>query len=225
MEQLKALFDQGGFILVVQAILIIISLAIFLERYYFYYSSQFDMHEFLHGIQNNVRNNKIVVAVSICDGKKSPVSSVVRSVILHADKGEAAIRIAADETAMTELPKLKRGLKLLACIGNITPMLGLLGTLVAIYKIFEQIEAGGRFIETTVVAGSVKEALITTLFGLISAMLVHLCSFVLSSKLESIVLDMEKACTEMTHFFLMRKLTANEPQQDEQTPQTEKAND
>jgi len=203
MNYAQQLINEGGPIIYILLGLLIISFALFLERYLYYYKSHIDTHEFLRGIFNIARNNKITEAVAICDSKPYPVSAVVRAVITHFDRGESTARHAANEAYMTELPKLRRGLKVLACLGNIAPILGLLGTLLSLMSIFDKISQEGHFVPTTELAGDVKSALLTTALGLIVAMAVHLFSFVLTQKLENIVGDMEKGCEEMINFCIV----------------------
>ena len=220
MNYAQQLINEGGPIIYILLGLLIISFALFLERYLFYYKSHIDTHEFLRGIFNIARNNKITEAVAICDSKPYPVSAVVRAVITHFDRGESTARHAANEAYMTELPKLRRGLKVLACLGNIAPILGLLGTLLSLMSIFDKISQEGHFVPTTELAGDVKSALLTTALGLIVAMAVHLFSFVLAQKLENIVGDMEKGCEEMINFCIVHawhkqdKQDKTEPAQD-----------
>ena len=218
MNYAQQLIREGGPIIYLQLVLLIVSFALFLERYLYYYRSHIDTHEFLRGIFNIARNNKITEAVAICDSKPYPVSAVVRAVITHFDKGEPTARHAADEAYMTELPKLRRGLKVLACLGNIAPILGLLGTLLSLMSIFDKISQEGHFVPTTELAGDVKSALLTTALGLIVAMAVHLFSFVLAQKMENIVGDMEKGCEEMINFCLVHERNKQDKQDKPEPP-------
>ncbi len=218
MNYAQQLIREGGPIIYLQLVLLIVSFALFLERYLYYYRSHIDTHEFLRGIFNIARNNKITEAVAICDSKPYPVSAVVRAVITHFDQGEPKARHAADEAYMTELPKLRRGLKVLACLGNIAPVLGLLGTLLSLMSIFDKISQEGHFVPTTELAGDVKSALLTTALGLIVAMAVHLFSFVLAQKMENIVGDMEKGCEEMINFCLVHERNKQDRQDKPEPP-------
>ena len=218
MNYAQQLIREGGPIIYLQLVLLIVSFALFLERYLYYYRSHIDTHEFLRGIFNIARNNKITEAVAICDSKPYPVSAVVVSVITHFDQGEPKARHAADEAYMTELPKLRRGLKVLACLGNIAPILGLLGTLLSLMSIFDKISQEGHFVPTTELAGDVKSALLTTALGLIVAMAVHLFSFVLAQKMENIVGDMEKGCEEMINFCLVHERNKQDKQDKPEPP-------
>ena len=219
MNYAQQLINEGGPIIYLLLVLLIVSFALFLERYLYYYRSHIDTHEFLRGIFNIARNNKITEAVAICDSKPYPVSAVVRAVITHFDSGEPAARHAADEAYMTELPKLRRGLKVLACLGNIAPILGLLGTLLSLMSIFDKISQEGHFVPTTELAGDVKSALLTTALGLIVAMAVHLFSFVLAQKMENIVGDMEKGCEEMINFCIVHVHDKNKQDKPDNKPE------
>jgi len=223
MNYAQQLIQEGGPVIYLLLALLIISFALFLERYLYYYRSHIDTHEFLRGIFNIARNNKITEAVSICDSKPYPVSAVVRAVITHFDKGEPTARHAADEAYMTELPRLRRGLKMLACLGNIAPIIGLLGTLLSLMNIFDKISQQGHFVPTTELAGDVKSALLTTALGLIVAMAVHLFSFVLAQKLENIVGDMEKGCEEMINFCIIHERKQLDKQDSAHDVQREKS--
>ena len=218
MNYAQQLINEGGPIIYLLLALLIVSFALFLERYLYFYRSHIDTHEFLRGIFNIARNNKITEAVAICDSKPYPVSAVVRAVITHFDRGEPAARHAANEAYMTELPKLRRGLKVLACLGNIAPVLGLLGTLLSLMSIFDKISQEGHFVPTTELAGDVKSALLTTALGLIVAMAVHLFSFVLAQKMENIVGDMEKGCEEMINFCLVHERNKQDKQDKPEPP-------
>ena len=219
MNYAQQLINEGGPVIYLLLVLLIVSFALFLERYLYYYRSHIDTHEFLRGIFNIARNNKITEAVAICDSKPYPVSAVVRAVITHFDKGEPTARHAADEAYMTELPKLRRGLKVLACLGNIAPILGLLGTLLSLMSIFDKISQEGHFVPTTELAGDVKSALLTTALGLIVAMAVHLFSFVLTQKMENIVGDMEKGCEEMINFCIVHDQNKQDKQDKQNKPE------
>ena len=218
MNYAQQLIREGGPIIYLQLVLLIVSFALFLERYLYYYRSHIDTHEFLRGIFNIARTNKITEAVAICDSKPYPVSAVAGAVITQFDQGEPKARHAADEAYMTELPKLRRGLKVLACLGNIAPILGLLGTLLSLMSIFDKISQEGHFVPTTALAGDVKSALLTTDLVLIVAMAVHLFSFVLAQKMENIVGDMEKGCEEMINFCLVHERNKQDKQDKPEPP-------
>lgn len=187
-----------------------VSLWIFMERFFFFHKSRVNVETFLRGLFNLVRNHKVVEAAAICDTKPSPVSMVVRAVIMNYEKGDTALRMATDEAAMTELPRLERGVKLIAGIGNMAPVLGLLGTLLSLMNIFSQIEDTGNFTPMAQLVGPVMSAMFTTAVGLIVALTSHCFYYVLTESLATIVGDMEKASAEMTQFMLSEEWKSHE---------------
>ena len=205
MDSLKVILGNCGPIGYVLLGSLCIALWIFLERFFYYHRCQVNVEGFLHGLFNIVRNNKIVEAVAICDSKPTPVSAVVRAVITHYDKGDSVLRQATDEAAMTELPRLEKGVKLMAGIGNVAPILGLLGTLLSLMEIFSQVKDTGNFTPMAELIGPVMNALFTTALGLIVAIAVHCFYFILTECIATIVGDMEKAASEMTYFMLTKE--------------------
>ena len=149
--------------------------------------------------------NRIAEAIAICDDTKSPIANMARSVICHSDQDEPRMRIAVDDTALTEIPRMQRNMKLLASLGQIAPVLGLLGTLISLMNIFTKIQDQGHFVETIQLAGDVRTALITTVAGLIVAMAVQLFYFLLAERIDTIVQEMEKAASEIINFLLTQK--------------------
>ena len=183
---------------------LLVALWIFLERFFCYHRCQINVEDFLHGLFNVVRNHNLVEAVAICDSKPTPVSKVVRAVITNHSRGDWAQKQATDEVAMSVIPGLERGVKLLAGIGNIAPILGLLGTLLSLMNVFAQVKETGNFTPMAELIGPVMNALFTTALGLIVALAVHCFYFILTECLNSIIGDMEKAAAEMTYFMVTK---------------------
>jgi biopolymer transport protein ExbB len=151
----------------------------------------------------------VVEAVAICDETPGPVAHVVRAAILHADKDETQMRRAVEEVSLIEVPRLERNMKLLATIGHIAPLLGLLGTVVGLIGVFDEMQGKGHFVETIQLAEHVKTALLTTGAGLTVAIVV--CAFYnyLVSRIEALVLDMQKAASEMIYFLSTNTVDLN----------------
>lgn len=193
----------------VYAILFFAALAfiIFLERSFFFMRANVDTQELLHGLMNHLRNNNLKEAIANCDNKTGPVGEVFRTAIEHWSEGESAIRHAIDETVHMIIARMENNMKLLACIGNITPVLGLLGTLFWMMSIFTRMEQeGGHFVTTITLAGDIKGALVCTAAGLIVALIAQLFYFILIEKIDRIILEMSKGASEITFF-----LSSNAP--------------
>lgn len=205
MPYFQQLLNDGGPIVYVLLGCLLLATILFLDRFFYCHRARIDTREFLRGLFNILKNNKVVEAIAICDSTPGPVSATLRAAICHSEQDECKLRLAVDEAALIEIPRLERNTKLLACIGQIAPVLGLLGTLISLMGIFSKMQGQGHFVETIQLAGQVRSALITSVMGLIVALAVQLFYFILAEQVGKIVLDMEKSASEMIYFLIARK--------------------
>lgn len=203
----QSLFRDGGPMMWLLAVAFVLTVAIVSGRLFHFHRAQIDVHEFIRGLFNVLKRNRIAEAIAICDDTPGPVAHVVRAAILHGDRDEMAMRRAADEVSYQEVPRLERNLRLLATIGTIAPVLGLLGTISGLLGVFNEMQGKGHFVETIRLAEYVKEALLTTGVGLaISAIAVAAYNY-LVGRVEAFALDMEKASAEMVYFLIRNPIT------------------
>jgi biopolymer transport protein ExbB len=200
MLYLQNILNQGGEVMYLIFACGLLAIFIVLGRLFHLHRAQIDVHEFISGLHNVLRQQSALEAVHICDETPGPVAHVVRAAILHADKDEPAIRTAVEEAALIEVPRLERFMKLLATIATIAPLLGLLGTVVGMINAFDAMQEGGPFVGTVVLAKHVKLALYTTAAGLCVAIPTYAFHNYLVSRIESLVNDMQKAASEMVYF-------------------------
>lgn len=204
---IQGLFREGGPMMIVLAVAFVITVAIICGRLFHFHRAQIDVHEFIRGLFNVLKRNRIAEAIAICDDTPGPVAHVVRAAILHGDRDELAMRRAAEEVSYQEIPRLERHLRLLATIGYIAPLLGLLGTVSGLLGVFGEMQGKGHFVETIRLAQYVKEALLTTGAGLSVAVIAVAAYNYLVGRVEAIVLDMEKAAAEMVYFLTRNPIT------------------
>ena len=147
-----------------------------------------------------LKRDNVVEAISICDATPGPVARIVKTAILNRDRGRDRVREAVEEAGLTEVPRLEEKLNLLATIAQIAPLLGLLGTILGFMDIFSQI-AGSR--PCTRTSGSfphgIWQALICAAAGIAVAIPVHAGYNYLVSRINKIVLDMERAAAEIVN--------------------------
>jgi biopolymer transport protein ExbB len=137
--------------------------------------------------------------LSICDATPGPVARLVKVAILNREKGREGVREALEEAGLVEVPPLEDKLNLLATIAQITPLMGLLGTVLGFIKIFTTLQNSQTLANLQDVSGGVWEALINTAAGLAVAIPCYAAYNYLVSRVNAIVLDMEKAATEIVN--------------------------
>ncbi len=177
-----------------------VALFIICEKVFHFHRAQIDVQEFLQGLYNVLRRNNAPEAISICEQTPGPVAHVLRSAILHADRKEEDLRKATEEATLQEVPRLEKRLKALATIAHVTPLLGLLGTVLGMIGAFRTMQAAGPFVSTADLAKDIWLALVTTAAGLVVAIPSYAFYNFLVGRVEDLILDMEKGASEMIYF-------------------------
>ena len=172
---------------------------VFVERALFCHRSQINSAEFLNGVRTVLKRDNVVEAVSICDATPGPVARLVKAAILNRDKGRDRVREAVEEAGLVEVPRLEEKLNLLATIAQIAPLLGLFGTIVGFIDIFGQIEEKGLYAHIELLSHGVWKALICAAAGIGVAIPAHAGYNYLVSRVNKIVLDMERAAAEIVN--------------------------
>ena len=191
------IFQMGGPLMYPILLCSILFVGIFLERLYHLHRSQIDTHEFIAGIRNILKKKNIAEAISICEETPGPVAHVLKAGILKHDRPKEEIKETIEDAALYEVPRLEKNLVVLATIAHITPLLGLLGTVIGMINAFQRIQELGGVHKASDLAGGIWEALITTAAGLSVAIPVYVAYNYLVSRVNSMVLDMERGATEI----------------------------
>ena len=176
-----------------------IAVVVFVERVLHYHRAQINSMEFLNGVRNVLKRDNVVEAVSICDATPGPVARLVKVAILNRDRGKEGMREALEEAGLGEVPPLEDKLNLLATIAQIAPLMGLLGTVLGFIRIFAELQSRGTSAQMEALAGGIWQALICTAAGLAVAIPAYAGYNYLVSRVNAIVLDMEKAATEIVN--------------------------
>ena len=202
--------SKGGPIMYIIIFCSIMAFAVFLERMLYLRSARIDTSKFMQEISTKVKSNKVMAAIDMCNATGGPIARILKSGIMKYDRVRQDIKEAIEDAGVHEVPLLEKNLGVLATIAHISPLLGLLGTVVGMLKAFQVIEAKA----TTMVpvnpgdlAGGIWEALITTVAGLAVAIPTYVAYNYLVSRVDNFVLDMEKSATELVNILSEQKET------------------
>ena len=199
MSFVQLLFTKEGLALWLILLASAVALVVFIERFLHCHRAQINSTEFLNGVRNVLRRKNVVEAIAICDATPGPVARLVKTAILNRDHGRERIREAIEEAGLIEVPQLEQKLNLLATIAQLAPLLGLFGTVLGLMEVFHQMQGHGLSAHVGDLADGVKTALIYTAAGLAVAIPVHAGYNYLVSRVNAIVLDMERAATEIAN--------------------------
>jgi len=176
-----------------------VALVVFIERILHFHRAQINSMEFLNGVRNVLKRDNVVEAISICDATPGPVARLVKVAILSRERGRDGVREALEEAGLVEVPPLEDKLNLIATIAQITPLMGLLGTVLGFIQIFSRMQTQQTLVTMQDLSGGVWQALICTAAGLAVAIPSYAAYNYLVSRVNAIVLDMEKAATEIAN--------------------------
>lgn len=188
----------------------------FMERAFFLHKGQIRSDAFLDGIKNLVRKRRLLEALTVCEETPGPVVGVVKAALLNHDKSEAKMRAAIQESAIVAIPLLERRIGSIAAVAKISPLVGLLGTVLAILSAFHTIGIDGPYSNAATFSSDISQALITTATGLSIAIMGYLAHHFLHGRVRAIVHDMEYTGNAVMQFLLV-----DLPEEETDEPETD----
>ena len=188
-EQFKAFFKKGGIVMYPLMFVAIIALLLFLERFVMLSYRGRIGRRFSKQMNELVVEKKFEDAANLCLQKETSLSRVLFAVLNKAKDSRENAERSLNEALLREQPKLERRMGLLAAMGTIAPLLGLLGTVTGIITLFTVITEVGTN-DARVLAGGISEALVTTEMGLVIAIPVMILHGLLSEKIEKITSEL-----------------------------------
>ncbi len=177
-------------------ILLIIGLAIVIERIIYLNMATTNTEKLLQKVEEALKTGGIEAAKEVCRNTRGPVASIFYQGLDRYDQGLDVVEKSIVSYGSVQSSSLERGLTWISLVIALAPMLGFLGTVVGMVGAFDAIEVAGD-ISPTIVAGGIKVALLTTIFGLIVAIILQVFYNYLVSKIESLVSAMEDSSISM----------------------------
>jgi biopolymer transport protein ExbB len=187
----------------------VFALAIILERFFTYLRFKFNTSLILSQILEAVRRGRFEEAINICERNPYYVTNILKAGLIHYEDSKETIKEAMENASLYELPKLEKNLNFLSTIAHISPLLGLLGTVVGMVKCFYAIEqkiSVVGLVNPSDLAGGIWEALLTTVAGLCVAIPSYIAYNYFIHRLNSYVLESERAATELLEVFSERRI-------------------
>lgn len=202
MEHVFEFFRKGGFIIYPLLICSIIGLAIVIEKWLVLRKKKVIIPEIVNILDNIKGSADIGLALSICEKHKGPFANIIRVGLENRYLPKEEIKESLNDQGRQEVRQLERGLVILETIAGIAPLLGLLGTVIGILKVFNVISAMGVG-QATAMAGGISEALITTIVGLSIGIPAVVGYNYFTNKAEGLIVEIEKYSA-----LLLKKVTS-----------------
>ena len=181
----------------------LLAMFIFLEKWFQFHRDQVNVSELVRGLINVLRRNGYIEAISLCDNTPGPAARILTAAILAREQGEdlEEVKQSIMDANLVEVPKLERHLNLLLTIGFISPLLGMLGTVLGIMRAFQTIHAKTGYLSAADLSGDIGMALVTMVGGLCLSIPCYVAYNYLASRVVTMTQDMEKAASDIIHFF------------------------
>ena len=204
-QQIKTYFIQGGPAFMSAIILcLILGLALAIERILYLSFAKTNTKKLVEKVEKALAEGGVEKAKEVCRNTKGPVASIFYDGLNHYDEGLDVVEKRIASAGSVQMSLMENNLSWISLFIAIAPSLGFLGTVIGMVKAFDAIEAAGD-ISPNIVAGGMKVALITTVGGLIVAMILQVFYNYILSRIDSLSIDMENASIDLVDVLAKNK--------------------
>lgn len=208
-QQIKIKFVEGGVVFMgIVMLCLIFGLAIAIERIITLNLATTNTKKLLEGVENALAQGGPKAAQDYCAGIKGPVASIFAQGLLRSGEGIEMVEKSIVSYGSVEMGKLEKGLTWISLFIALAPMLGFMGTVIGMIDAFDQIMQQND-LQIAYVAEGIKVALLTTVAGLIVAVILQIFYNYLVSKIDGIVTQMEDASISLVDLLIARQVLKN----------------
>lgn len=205
-QTVKRYFIEGGATFMAFVLIcLILGLALSIERIIYLNMATTNTAKLVNKIDAALQKGGENAAKEVCRNTRGPVATIFYQGLDRSAGSYEEVAKAIEDYGSVEMSKLERGLSWISLFIALAPMLGFMGTVIGMISAFDKI-AEANTINASIVAGGIKVALITTVSGLIVAIILQIFYNYILSKIDSIVLDMEEASMDLVDLLYKRKL-------------------
>ena len=195
------LAKEGGWIMIVLAVLSIIAVYIFIERYIVVKRAMRFDNSFMDRIREYMKDGKVESAKALCRGCDSPIARMIEKGLTRLGRPLSDINTTIENVGTVEVGKLEKGVSLLSMIASASPMIGFLGTVTGMIRAFFNMSKAGNNIDIELLSSGIYEAMVTTVGGLIVGIIAYLFYTIIVAKIQNVVNLLEAKATEFMDVF------------------------
>ena len=186
-------FDLGGPNMYVILVTFIFLLGVLVERIVvLYFQSNVDKEGFTKVLTKNILNGDLRAALKLCSISKFPLARILQAGLMKAKETDSEVQASMDEAALREMPKIEKRTGYLAMLGNVTVLMGLLGTILGLIRSFGAVANASAAEKATELAKGISEAMYNTAFGLTTAIIAIVAYAFLQAKSQHLVDDINE---------------------------------
>ena len=182
--------------MIILAILSIIAVYLFIERYMaISRATKYDA-SFMDRIREYMKDGKLDSAKALCRGNSTPISRMIEKGLSRIGRPLGDINSAIENVGNLEVAQLERGVNILAMIASAAPMIGFLGTVLGMIQAFYDMSKAGNNLDITTLSNGIYTAMVTTVGGLIVGIIAYFFHAIISTKIQKVVNLLEGKATE-----------------------------
>ena len=205
-QQIKLRIIEGGVLFMSFVVLcLIFGLALAVERIIYLNMATTNTKKLLTDVEDAMNSGGVDAAKAVCADTRGPVAAIFHQGLDRSGGSYEELAKAVEDYGSLESTKLERGLSWISLFIALAPMLGFMGTVIGMIEAFDKI-AQANTINASIVAGGIKVALITTVSGLVVAIILQIFYNYILSKIDGIVFDMEEASMDLVDLVYRKKL-------------------
>ncbi|WP_028974498.1 MotA/TolQ/ExbB proton channel family protein [Spirochaeta cellobiosiphila] len=201
-----AILEYGGVVMALILLLSLVATVIIVERLLYFRKIKVDEEQILNRLKNALEKEHYDEALSICESNPCPVSNLMKVGIEYRNYSPQVIKDTVLDAANLEIPSMERFLSSLGTIANISPLLGLLGTVVGNIQAFDVLNGLGGAGDPSALAGGISKALITTAAGIIVSIPSTIFYNYLVTKVNHTIIRLENRVSELVALLKKEKV-------------------
>ncbi|HDR90519.1 MAG: MotA/TolQ/ExbB proton channel family protein [Bacteroidales bacterium] len=187
---------KGGWVMIPIALLSVIAVYIFVERFFVIRKASQEDITFMNRIKEYIHEDKIESAFTLCQSTDTPIARMIEKGISRIGRPLNDISAAIENVGKLEIYKLEKGLPTLATVAGGAPMIGFLGTVMGMIIAFYDMSNAGNNVDVGMLSNGIYTALVTTVAGLIVGIVAYFAYNILVAKVEKVVFNLEARTTE-----------------------------
>ncbi len=187
---------NGGWLMIPLALLSVLAIYIFVERYLVISKASKDAPYFMDRIREFLIDGKRDAAIKVCKQTRAPYAAMIEKGIMRIGRPAADIQSAIENVGNLQIAQMEKGFTMLATISSGAPMIGFLGTVTGMIRAFYDMASAGNNADITLLSSGIYQALTTTVAGLIVGIIAMFAYNYLVSKLDKVVNEMEAKTLE-----------------------------
>lgn len=184
----------------------ILSFTIFIERLILLRKSETDTNKFIINMRKTIKEGNIVEAIGICEKTGGTIANIIKAGLIKHNRSKEQIESSMEVAGLVEIAQLERNAKILSIIAYITPLVGLLGTVLGFIQAFSEMRMSGLVdISATRIGEAMEYALVTTAAGLVVAIPSIIAYNYIVSRVEGFVLEIQTTSSEIVDMLTDRE--------------------